>query len=152
MKAVEEKYEIRLLEFAYHLDELKVDFKPVFIESFVEWIGVYARSFTIVCYNPIFYNILPDIFEEWEFGKDEEWSEPIYNFMDSIDNMGVMRGCMVFFNLEPEELVHLFDQGGFQNVQEYGGKQLSEASTPKDIAYNIREFVKRRSRPANPRF
>ncbi|MBN8694095.1 MAG: hypothetical protein J0L69_12945 [Bacteroidetes bacterium] len=144
MKKWKDIYNERLLLFATHLNKLEVKRKPILIQGFVEWVSKYSRTFSVIDYNPIFFNILPEIFTEWRYYKDEEWIEPEYKLIDHLESLGALRGCINFFGLEPEELVHLFDLGGFQNTERFGGTQLDKNSTPQEVANNIFEFVNRR--------
>lgn len=145
MKNWKEIYDERLLLFAVHLEKLEMTKKYILIQGFVEWVSKYSRTFSIIDYNPYFFSKLPIIFKEWHYLSDEEWSEPEYKLIDHFESLGTLRGCINFFGLEPEELVHLFDLGGFQNIDAYGGIQLNENSRPQDVAKNIKEFVKKRS-------
>lgn len=140
MKTWKEMYNERLLSFAHLLNHLVYIKDGVIHEAFVEWIGVYTRTYTIIDYNPQFFRML-ECFDGWE--RDKNWNEAMYI---EIESAGTLRGCINYFGLDPEELVHLFDLGGFQNIEKYGGKQLNNGSSPKDIAYNIIEFVDKRNK------
>lgn len=45
-----------------------------------------------------------------------------------------------FFDVNEDEANHLFESGE-QNVEDFGGKELSRFATAREVANNIRDFV-----------
>jgi hypothetical protein len=143
MKTKRVIYNERLLKFATHLNNLQFERTLILHETFVAWVGTYARTFTIVLYNPEIFQMLPNVFKEWRYTLNTKLPEPIYLDLGTVENHRVIRGSLIFFGLKPEELVHIFDLAGYQNIEKYGGAKLRKDSSPQEIAYNIRELVKR---------
>jgi hypothetical protein len=145
MEAKKEIYNERLLRFASYLINLKFVHTPTLNETFVAWVGTYARTFTIVLYNPEIFQILPEVFKEWRYAMNTKLAEPMYLDIGTVENHRVIRGSLIFFGLSPEELVHIFDLAGYQNIEKYGGVKLKKDSSPQEIAYNINELLKKRN-------
>jgi hypothetical protein len=95
---------------------------------------------TFIDYGQNMYAVLDTFPEDWKYINDD------ILVLTEDPEIGPLVGMLEFFSLELWEYTHLFCPY-LQDVEIYGGKPLTDEGkgvTPQDIAYNIREFVKRK--------
>jgi hypothetical protein len=83
--------------------------------------------------------------KDWEFKPCRSWHKLLYipclkNDLPDIEARVQEEVCS-FFGIDLPTYFHLFCEG-LQEIEKYGGKELEDDALPKDIAFNIREFVK----------
>lgn len=137
MEITKEIYRERLLMLADHLDSEhaieEVELRPI---RLCEVEKGYNITYNVQVFQSVFQN-LPAIFPEWYW--DEETGEAKLSGLDP--EMNSVYGVCTFFDLELEQLMHLFTVKN-QKVHWYHGEVLTVRSTHFDIALNIVQFVR----------
>lgn len=137
---MENIYNERLLRFAKHLETI-TEYPEGLFENVT--IVVLEKGNVIryeAKYHYWIFEELPVCFSDWEF--DERFGNPVWVECNPED--GPAASVIDFFSLTLPQFSHLFDIESVQDVKRFGGKPLIESSTSLDIAFNIRELVKRR--------
>lgn len=141
-------YTIRLLQVAKWLESRNKEPEPYIQQCYLE---SQLNHLTIVYHckiNMQMFNGLPHIFpKDWAFNG--KWHlEPQ---LKSLPDYELSMAFMFYFGMLPEEFIHCFDcHGRYQNLKKWGGVHLIETSSVWDVAYNIREYIARKSGP-NPK-
>ncbi|MFY9309606.1 MAG: hypothetical protein WAQ28_11220 [Bacteroidia bacterium] len=144
---MENIYNQRLLTFASHLEQIKSHpeqgvfgiVKMVALENK----GNIHRELKIhynVRYHSWPFEELPVCFDEWSYGG--KYGNPLWDDSDPAE--GTVASVIDFFDLSLDEFSHLFDIDGFQQINRFGGFEISEQSNGLDISRNIMELVKSR--------
>ncbi len=135
-------YMERLEKFAAHIS--KIENHPE--DGLIETVTLVALEENIqipyeVRYHFWVFDELPECFDEWHYSK--KFGEALWEESDPEE--GTVASVIDFFSLGLDEFSHLFDLDGFQNVDQFGGRKLTEESKGEDIARNIFELIKRKS-------
>ncbi len=137
------EYNRRLLHVADYLesDALKAHKQNVLREcNFVHLHEGYEMTYVIL-YHYWVIEKLPELFDE--FFYDMEGDVSFETVDDVVDHVS---GIYIYFGLETHDsFCALFDAEGNQFPEQFNTKPLDAHSTPKEIAYNIRQFVKSRT-------
>lgn len=135
---MEERAKERLLRLAERLSTLETADNVQIIEVWVEWPENNFSIWYAIKYKPSYFKNFPLWFNEWSFS--EHFQEPE---LIGFEDLGFAGSCMKFFDFGPKEFSHLFDMDAHQNIEMFGGEYLNKHSSPKKIALNIREFLKK---------
>jgi hypothetical protein len=139
----------RLIKFAEHLNTIR-NFPGELLQE-VELVDMNkkVRTHYLIRYNYFIIDELPAVFEE--FGFDAITGDPMLEGRSS-EEEGPTLSVLEFFGLgAPAEFAHLFDMEGLQDTKIYGGRVLTPESTPKDIAFNMMQFVRFKKFENQPR-
>ena len=124
-------YQNRLKKFADHLMTGKLGHQ---VFNFAHLNSFKTKSIPYKCgYAGCAMGECPVIFKQWEFN---EVADPV---LKGIDNS--TESVVIFFGLNYNETDHLFYSHS-QNIEKYGGRHLEEEATRKQVARNIRAFIK----------
>lgn len=128
----------RLLQFAKYLRSL--DNYTGRVHDIIELVEVESK---VRIHYKMKYDIcilmqLPLAFpDDWHFDKGT--GTPLLNGKTLDD--GPIFSFSIWFGVGPEQVCHLLDIDGFQQLEKYGGILLDEYSIPKDYATNFEELA-----------
>lgn len=133
---MEKIYIDRLKTLALHLNSglLLTTVKPISEEPTIADKGDYIEE-TLPYFNyPM--RELPFLFADW---KTDGNANPYWN---KDENKNSVSSTLYFFDISFDMFQHLFIPGS-QRIELYGGNFLKKNSTPKEIARNIFDLIKR---------
>ena len=135
----------RLQIFATHISKIKNHpeeglFRTVVIYAFSGKVKIHLDVKTP---HWVFEELVSCVPNLWSF--DEKTGDPILDKRGTATNT---TECVCdFFGIDDYELfTHFWDCEGYQTVEKWGGKKLTEESGGKDIAFNITEYLKSRKK------
>jgi|GEM_PF-3305180 len=135
----------RLQIFATHIASIKNHpeeglFRTTVIYAFVGKVKIHVE---VKSPHWVFEELVSCFKDEWSF--DEQTGAPILDEMEP--NRNTAECVCDFFGIRDYELFcHLFDLDGYQSLERWSGKKLTEESGGPDIAHNIFEYVKSQKR------